>query len=147
MTSAVEIPEGLRVLPDGSWRIGDTPVQHEVSLLFFKRHLSFDDAGAFIEEAGRRLPVTVEGPPLVVLRLDVDDAAGTARAVLDDGTVEPVEDLAMEPDSGRFECAARGGRARAQFSRAAHQALLEHAEEEDGRFYLRVGLSRLPIRT
>lgn len=147
MTSADEIPEGLCVRPDGSWWIGDTAVQHEVSLLFFKRHLAFDAAGAFIEQAGRRLPVAVDGPPFVVLRLEVDHAAGRAQAVLDDGTVELVEDLAMEPESGRFECAARGGRARAQFSRAAHQALLEHAEEEDGRFFLRVGLSRLPIRT
>lgn len=147
MATAIDVPEGLRILADGSWRAGEEPVLHELSLLFFKRHLVFDDTGAFIDHAGRRLPVAVEGPPFVVVRLEVDDPAGTARAVLDDGSVEAVEDLAMDEHSGHFECAARGGRTRAQFSRAAHQALLEHAFEEDGRFFLRVGVHRLPIRT
>jgi hypothetical protein len=32
-------------------------------------------------------------------------------------------------------------------SRSAHQVLLENAEEDGGRFVLRVGAARIPIRT
>jgi len=49
------IPEGLRVLPGGSWRIGDLPVAHEPSLAYLKRHLVFEDDGRpdSLRSAGR----------------------------------------------------------------------------------------------
>ena len=53
----------------------------------------------------------------------------------------------MSEISGRFECLARGGRARAVFSRAAHQALLDHAIEQDGEFFLQAGERLIRIRT
>jgi hypothetical protein len=143
------IPEGLRVDADGSWRIGDDRVSHDRSLFFFKSHLVFEEAGAFIVDGGRRLPVEVTGPAFEVVRLDVDALRGQARAVLDDGTEETLGDglLSMHPDTGRFVCAVRGGRAQALLSRTAHQALIEHAEEDSGSFYLRAGLRRFRIRT
>jgi hypothetical protein len=145
----VTIPEGLRVDPDGSWRIGDEPVSHDRSLVFFKSHLVFEEDGAFIVNAGRRLPVEIAGPAFEVVRLELDAQQGCARAILDDGTEETLGDeaLGMDPETGRFVCAVRDGRARARLSRAAHQTLIEHAEEEAGAFYLRAGLQRLRIRT
>jgi len=94
------------------------------------------------------LPVAVEGPAFEVTALKLDPAVGEARVVLDDGTEEVLrpDSLATEPQTGRVECLARGGRARASFSRAAHQALLEHVEEARGHFFLRVGSRRLAIR-
>lgn len=143
----VELPEGLRVDPNGTWWAGDLPVQHEVSLLFFKAHLVFEGEGAFVVDGERRMPVELKGPPFEVLRLEIDEARGQAFVVLDDGTRELLEDPAMDEATGRFGCAARAGRTRALLSRGAHHALLDHAEEEDGEFYLRVGLRRLQIRT
>jgi hypothetical protein len=112
-------------------------------------HLVFREDGVFVEDEGRLLPVVVEGPPLVVLRLDIDVEQGEVRAHLDDGRVEAVRDnaLAMDPGTGRFEFAARGGRARAVLSRSAHQTLLQHAEEEGGEVYLRAGRRRITLRT
>lgn len=149
MARFVTIPEGLRVDPDGSWRIGDEPVSHDRSLVFFKSHLVFEEAGTFIVDGGRRLPVEVAGPAFEVVRLDVDALRGRLRAVLDDGTEETLGDgdLSMDPDTGRFVCAVRSGRGRARLSRAAHQALIEHAEEDSGSFYLRAGLKRFLIGT
>jgi hypothetical protein len=144
------IPEGLRVRRDGSWQVGDLPVVHEHTLRFLKSHLVFEEDGAaFVVDGRRRMPVEVEGPAFQVTGLLLDPARGEAYATLDDGGSEPIGDasLRMNRDTGRFECAARGGRARALFSRAAHQALLAHAEEEGGEFYLRVGSRRFPIRT
>jgi hypothetical protein len=145
-----EIPEGVRVLPDGAWRVGGFPIIHTPSLRHLKTRLLFDDeGGAFIADGSQRMPVRVEGPPFEVLSLVLDGTKGEAHALLDDGTEELVTagSLSMNEESGRFECLARGGRCRAVFSRAAHQSLLDSLAEEEGRFFIRVGSLRIPIRT
>ena len=83
-----------------------------------------------------------------MVTLHLDTARGAARATLDDGSEEQVvaDSLAMNPDTGRFEAKARSGRARAVFSRAAHQTLIDNLEQEGGTFFLRVGSERIPIR-
>ena len=145
----VKIPEGLRVLPDGSWQIGEEAVAHEASLRYFKEHLRFEEDGAFVVDGGKRVAVAVDGPPFEVRALDFSKDSEQLRAVLDDGSSEELADdgLRMSHDTGRFECDVRGGRARAVLSRAAHDALLDNAEEADGRFYVRVGKRLIPIQT
>jgi hypothetical protein len=144
-----EIPEGLRVLPNGQWRVGEHDVVHPPTLRHLKAHLVVDDAGAFIDDGQRRMPIELSGPPFVAVALVVDAAQGSARVVLDDGSEEPVRDtsLGMDDATGRFECRVRKGRTSALLSRGAHQTLLEHTEEEGGHFFLRVGERRLPVRT
>jgi hypothetical protein len=141
-------PEGVRVGSDGSWSVGEFRIHHVPSLRFLKAHLVFDEDGAFLVEGARRLPVVVDGPAFEVTELRLDTATGEARALLDDGSEEVIgpDSLATDARTGRIECLARGGRARAAFSRAAHQALLDHVEDARGRFYLRVGGRRVPIR-
>lgn len=149
MVSFWPVPEGVRVLPDGSWRVGGFPILHAPSLRLLKSRLVFDDEGAFITDGPNRLPVQVEGPAFEVVSLVLDAETQEARALLDDGSEEPVTGatLAMNEETGRFECAARGGRARALFSRAAHQVLLDNVAEKDGVFFLCVGARRIPVRT
>lgn len=134
--------------PDGSWQVGELPAAHEATLRWLKQHLVFEDEGAFLVDGTRRVAVQVDGPAFEVLELHLDEASDSARVRLDDGQEEELEDdaLGMDESSGRFECRVRAGRARAVLSRAAHQALLEHTEEEDGRFFLRAGRRRLSIR-
>lgn len=143
------IPEGLSVLPDGSWRVGDLPVGHAASLRYLKAHLVFEDDGAFVVVGPGRVRVSVQGPAFEASSLRVDIKSGGAAVVLDDGSEESVTDdaIGMNPTSGRFECLVRGGRARALLSRPAHETLLVHAEEEAGRFFLCAGPRRIPIRT
>lgn len=149
MVPFFKTPSALRVLPDGAWRTGDLPVAHAATLRYLKAHLVFEADGVFVLDRGRRVPVVVDGPPFEVVRLDVDAGRGQAHVALDDGSEEAVgeDTLSMNDRTGRFEALVRSGRAQAVFTRAAHQALLEHAEEEGGRFFLRVGAVRLPIRT
>ncbi|HEV8253926.1 MAG TPA: hypothetical protein VGQ78_04175 [Vicinamibacteria bacterium] len=144
-----DIPEGLRILPDGAWTVGELHVVHPPSLRYLKAHLVFEDGGPFIVDGPQRMPVTVDGPPFEAVRLVVDEATQKAWVVLDDGSREAVEDgsLGMNAETGRFEAAARGGRSRALLSRGAHQALLERLEEEGGRFFLRAGRRRIAVRT
>jgi hypothetical protein len=146
------IPEGLRVLRDGTWCVGELPAVHEASLRYLKSRLVFDEDGAYVTQGDRRLPVRVEGPAFEVVRLVLDPARDEARVVLDDGSEERVASgaLRMDEETGRFECLVRGGRARAVLSRGAHQALLNNAnieEEGGGGFFLVVGRARLAIRT
>jgi hypothetical protein len=143
------IPEGLRVLPDGTWRVGDHQVLHPPTLRYLKAHLVSDEGGTFIVDGAQRMPIEVEGPPFEVTTLVRDEAAGTAAVVLDDGSTERVVDgaLGMNAETGRFECRVRGGAFRARLSRAAHQMLLDNVVEEDSAFFLRVGPRRIALRT
>jgi hypothetical protein len=143
-----EIPQGLRVCPDGSWRVGDAHVIHPPSLRYFKSHLVAEDGDTYIVDGPQRMPVEVTGPAFRVVTLVLDDEKEEARAVLDDGSVELLTDdaLGMDRETGRFECRVRGGRFRAALGRGPHQALLAHMEEDAGRFFLLVGNRRIGVR-
>ena len=144
-----QAPEGLRVHPDGSWRVGDVHVIHPPSLRYFKSHLVFEEGGVFIVDGSQRMPVVVEGPAFEVTSLVLDAEKQEARVVLDDGTVESVSDesLGMNRDTGRFESRVRAGKATALLARGPYQMLLEHLEEDRGRFYLKIGDRRIAVRT
>jgi hypothetical protein len=148
MAESWPVPQGVRVAPDGSWSVGGFRIVHAPSLRFLKERLVFEDAGAFLVQGDQRVPVTIEGPAFEVTELQLIPGADEALAVLDDGSVEVLgpESLTTDGATGRAECTARGGRARAAFSRGAHQALLQHVEEAGDRYFLRVGRRRLPIR-
>jgi hypothetical protein len=142
-------PEGVHVLPDGVWRVGGFAIAHEPSLRYLKARLVFEENGAFLVEGSQRVPVQVSGPAFEVTALRLDTATGEAWVALDDGSEEPLasDALSLSDETGRFECLVREGQARAILSRGAHQALLEHVEEGDGGFALRVGERRIPVRT
>jgi hypothetical protein len=144
-----EIPQGLRVFPDGSWRVGDLHVIHPPSLRYFKSRLVREASGDYIVEGEQKIPVEVRGPAFQAVSLVLEPEEGEARVVLDDGSVEAIgdHDLGMNRDTGRFECRVRGGAFAALLVRGPHQALIEHLEEDGGRFFLRVGRRRIPVRT
>ena len=149
MSALWRLPEGVRVLANGSWQVGGLPILHAASLRALKSQLVFEGNEAFIDDGQQRLSVEIDGPAFEVVALRLDAATGEARVALDDGSDDAVEadSLSMNPDSGRFESKARQGRARAVFSRAAHQTLIENLEQDGGTFFLRVGPRRLSIRT
>ena len=137
------------MFPDGSWRVGDLHVIHPPSLRYFKSHLVHEDSGDYIVEGAQRMAVDVRGPAFQAVSLVLEPETREARVVLDDGSVERVgdEDLGMNRETGRFECRVRGGSFHAVLVRGPHQALIEHLEEEGGRFFLRVGGRRIRVRT
>jgi hypothetical protein len=135
-------------MADGSWRVGGFPILHAASLRHLKSRLVFEDDQAFIEDGDRRLVVEVEGPAFEVSVLRLDRGEERAFVRLDDGSEEAVDggSLSMNAETGRFESLARQGRARAVFSRSAHQTLIDNLEEDGGAFFLRIGARRIPIR-
>jgi hypothetical protein len=141
------IPDGLRVLPDGSWRVGDEPVTHARRLRYFKERLVFEDGNAFVADGSTRSPVAVEGPPFQVESFTLDAADGRLRVKLDDGSEEALAEpvVAMSPDTGQFECVVKAGKARAVLSPSAHLALLDRLEEENGEFFVPMGTARCRV--
>jgi hypothetical protein len=141
------IPEGLRVLPDGSWRVGDEGLTHARRLRYFKERLVFENGAAYVVDGARRTPITVEGPPFQVESTVFDAEKSEMRVRLDDGSeetlVEPV--IAMNPDTGQFECVVKQGQTRAVLSRAAHDALLDQLEEDAGEFFVPLGSRRCRV--
>ena len=148
MAKLWEIPEGLEVGPDGSWRVGDLHVIHPPTLRYLKSHLVIEEGGVFVVDGSQRMPVALNGPPFQVTSLVIDAGTGAARAVLDDGSEETIREdsLGMDPRTGRFHCLVRDGRAQAVLSRPAHQTLLAHIGQEGGRFFLQAGPRRLAVR-
>ena len=139
--------EGVRVLPDGGWKVGGFAIVHAPSLRYLKARLVFEEEGAFLVEGAERVPVLVEGPAFEVTSLRFDEDAGEAWVNLDDGNEEPLAALSLNEETGRFECLVREGQGRAVLSRGAHQALLSRVEEDGELFVLRVGSRRISVRT
>jgi hypothetical protein len=141
------IPEGLRVLPDGSWRVGDLPISHPRRLKFLKQRLTFEDGGSFVVDGQQRMPIVLEGPPFQVEAFTFDAARGETRVRLDDGTEERLEDpvVRMNSDTGQFECLVKKGRIRAVLSRVAHEVLLDEMQQAAGEFFIPVGDARCRV--
>ena len=141
------IPEGLRVLPDGSWRVGDQPVTNARSLRYFKQRLVFEADGSFVADGTKRTPIAIEGPPFQVESMTFDADKKETRVRLDDGSEETLPEavVAMNPDTGQFECMVKAGRARAALSAAAHDPLLERLEEDGGDFFVPLGDGRCRV--
>jgi hypothetical protein len=135
------LPEGLRVLPDGSWRVGDQPISHPRRLRYLKQRLLFEEGGAFLVDGTQREIVVLDGPPFQVDALVFDVEGGDVRVRLDDGTEESLRDavVRMSPETGQFECTVKEGRARAVLSSVAHDALLDAMEQEGGEFFVPLG--------
>src|SRR3982751_4661308 len=57
-----QIPEGLRVLADGSWRVGELQVLHPPTLRYLKKHLVDEGGAPFVVDGAQRMPIQVEGP-------------------------------------------------------------------------------------
>jgi hypothetical protein len=92
----------VRVLADGSWRVGGFPILHAASLRHLKSRLVFEVDQAFIEDGDRRLSVEILGPAfeVTVLRLDRGRAS---LVLLDDGSENIGETSLSERRTGRFD--------------------------------------------
>jgi len=143
------VPEGVRVGPEGDWSVGGFEILHQPSLRYLKARLVFEDDGAWLVEGPRRLRVDVEGPAFEVIDLRLDRKGGRAFAVLDDGSEEEIapDALSLNEETSRIECLVRDGRARALLSRTAHHTLLGLVEREGDRYFVRVGLREIPLRS
>jgi hypothetical protein len=141
------IPDGLRVLPDGSWYAGELPIANSRRLKVLKQRLTFEEGGAFIVDGAQRKPLVLEGPPFHVDVVTFDEAKGEVRVRLDDGSEEVLSEpvIRMSRETGQLECEVKEGRTRAVFSAAAHDVLLEHLEQDGGDFFVLVGAKRCRV--
>jgi hypothetical protein len=141
------IPEGVRVLPDGSWRVGDQAISHPRRLRYLKQRLAFEEGRAFLVDGAQRQALVLDGPPFQVDGLVFDAERGDVRVRLDDGTEESLAELVvrMNPETGHFECTVKDGRTRAVLSSVAHDALIDALEQEGGEFFVPLGARRCRV--
>jgi hypothetical protein len=142
------IPEGVRVLPDGSWRVGDQAISHPRRLRYLKQRLAFEEGGVFLVDGAQRAALMLDGPPFQVDALVFDAEHGDVRVRLDDGTEESLAEplVRMNPETGQLECAVKGGRTRAVLSSVAHDALIDALEQESGEFFVPLGTRRCRVQ-
>src|SRR5262245_29472524 len=103
MLKRQSLPEGARVLPDGSWRVGNEAISHPRRLRYLKQRLAFEEAGAFLVDGAQRQPLVLDGPPFQVDALVFDTERGDLRVRLDDGTEESLGEavVRMNPETGQ----------------------------------------------
>jgi hypothetical protein len=147
MLKRQSLPEGVRVLPDGSWRVGDQPISHPRRLRYLKERIAFEDGGTFLVDGAQRAAIVLDGPPFQVDAFVFDVDRGEVRVRLDDGTEESLAEaiVRMSPETGQFECTVKGGRVRAVLSNVAHDALLDAMEQEGGEFFVPLGARRCRV--
>ena len=107
----------------------------------------FEDGAVFVADGPRRMPVVVEGPPFQVESMTFDAERGEVRVRMDDGSEEALGEpvVAMNPETGQFQCVVKKGLTRAVLSRAAHDALLDQLEEDGGDFFVSLGPRRCRV--
>jgi len=138
---------GIRLDARLRWWHDDEPIEHPRIIELFNSSLVLDAEGRYQLQIGKDwCYVQVEDAAYEVRTVDVtDDERVSVR--LSDRTAEALDPatLAEGPD-GVLTCRAKGGRAKARFSRDAQYQLGELLEQDDaGHLFLRAGQRRFAV--
>lgn len=142
---------GLSIDAEGRFLHRGEPITHARTLEVLWRSLERAPDGRYRVHIGRESAyVEIAGAPYAVLGV-LDAAPGTPPPLLlSDGSREPLDPATLSlGEDGVLRCSVKGGAHAARFSRAAQVALglaLEEDPPGSGRFHLRVGRSRWPVR-
>ncbi len=128
------------------WPVDDPDLRDQLSRSLFAR-----DGGLFIRCEGEEHPVAVEVAPLFVRDVTcVPAGGGGLEAVmirLRDGREEPLRAGSLRVDpGGRLFCDAGDSTLPALFFRPAFYRLMRYLEDDDGRYFIRIGDREWTIR-
>jgi hypothetical protein len=135
------------------WRVQDftpsSPARSRFGALLFSRSIRVNPDGSYyLQVAEERAPITVEDTPYVVTTVEDGTDGDDLVVVTNDGERERLDPTTLEV--GRDDvlyCRVKGGRFRARFLRSAYYHLSGRFEAtDDGRFVIRIGGRRFPIR-
>ncbi len=142
---------GLSIDAEGRFLHRGEPITHARTLEVLWGSLERAPDGRYRIRVGRESAyVEVEDAPYAVLGV-LEAAPGTPPPLLlSDGSRESLDPATLSVgDDGVLRCVVKGGAHAARFRRAAQVALglaLEEDPPGSGRFHLRVGRSRWPVR-
>ncbi len=142
---------GLSIDAEGRFLHRGEPVTHARTLEVLWRSLERAPDGRYRVHVGRESAyVEVEDAPYAVLGVLEAGPDAPPPLLLSDGSREALDPATLSVgDDGVLRCSVKGGAHAARFSRAAQVALglaLEEDPPGSGRFLLRVGRSRFPVR-
>lgn len=157
MTMDVPLVPLFRIDPEGNWHHQGVEVTHENTRLYLYRLLDREaEAGRFfIQNEEGRWEVEVEDAPFVVTRVQaLPSPSGSGFAslllTLNDETQEPLQPLTLHFTEDHIPyCRVKEGRFEARFNRSSYHQLtrfIQYDEQED-RYYLRLGEKRLRLHT
>ncbi len=121
------------------WPVDDPDLRDQLSCSLYVR-----DDGLHLRCEGEEHPVAVEVAPLFVQDVECELAPdGGLEAVtlrLSDGRTESLRGSSLRVDGeGRLFCEASPAELPALFFRPAFYRLMQYLEEDDGRFFIRIG--------
>ncbi len=134
---------------DGNWYSDDERIDNpRIAMLFSRSVRRNSDGSWYLQVAEERAPINVEDTPYVVTGIETDGAGGLV-AILNDGEREPLdpESLEIGPENVLYT-RVKGAQFSARFLRPAYYHLSRQFEADDsGRYFLRVGDRRYPLKT
>ena len=137
---------GLRIDRQGQWWHDDEKIEHPNIIEAFNRGLRVMDDGKYQLHFGNDWCfVQVEHAGFTIVA--VDEAEGDRLSVrLSDRTAEFLDlESVREDEEGVLIAKVKEGKALARFSRDAQFQFAEHLEETDGKHFIRVGATVVPL--
>jgi hypothetical protein len=139
--------EELRLDAYARWWHAGTRIEHPRIQQLFSRSVELTAGGtAVLSIGGFTYPIRLEDTPYFVLSAAIDDEAGEVWLTLNDQTRERLgpSGLRLEGEA-RLVALVHEGRHPARFLRRAFHDLVEHIEQADDSYVLRVGSRRLRL--
>ncbi len=142
----------LRVTRHAEWLHGDAPLHPRVAELFARHVVPRVDGSYLLKIGFDEQPLEVDGTAFFVRRVELDERDGalaSASVCLSDGAVEPLacESLMQGEDNALYCRIERHGLSvPARFLSTPYNALMAHADLDDGGAVLVAGGRRWPIR-
>ena len=134
---------------EGSWLHDGEAVLHAGIADYFSKHLRYSETHRswVVEDQGRAVSVVVEDTPIVVRTVTAPlGSSANLTAVLSGGEQEALDPSTLWVTSdGKWYALVRGRTVRARLLRPAVSHLVEHIEERDGKYFLRLNGSEVEI--
>ncbi|WP_144436886.1 DUF1285 domain-containing protein [Thermosulfidibacter takaii] len=138
----------IRVTADGRWFSEYGEVTHQGVKRYFQQILDKQDEDYFLSNGKQKVKIDVNGYVFWVEAIRERPWKGKLWIwlVINDDTEEPLdpETLRILPDNS-FECKIKGGKFPAKFTLSSYWQLVEHIEEKEGKFYLKIGDHPYPL--
>ena len=133
--------EEIRLDGLGRWWHNGVLIGHERIVELFNRSVTVTDGGTYVLQVGPyTYPIFVDDTPFFVIAAFVSESASEVRIRLNDDSEErlELETLCYESEGG-LRARVKAGKFDARFLRRAFHDLIDHIEEGDTGYVLRVG--------
>ena len=135
--------ETITLSKDGIWLSDGIEITHGPTRRLFSKSLSRDSSGVYLKIGRESKKIVVEDTCYFVTRIEGSPASGY-QLFCNDETSEHLLPDTLKYSPGRLTCKIKGGAEEAKFLRNPYFDLLQHLEEDQDGYFLK--LENQPIR-